>query len=69
MPRISDPAKRLGFNLTGGTKLMYAGALAAARALGATPFYFDGRNRRVVFLDGFDSEPIKPVDSYRRSST
>ena len=57
------PGRRLGFNLTGGTKLMYAGALAAARALGATPFYFDARNRRVVFLDGFDSEPIKPVDS------
>jgi Domain of unknown function (DUF1887) len=57
------PGMRLGFNLTGGTKLMYAGALAAARALEATPFYFEGRNRRVVFLDGFDSEPIKPVDS------
>lgn len=57
------PGKRLGFNLTGGTKLMYAGALAAARALGATPFYFDGRNRRVVFLDGFESEPVRPVDS------
>ncbi|MDQ0375987.1 Card1-like endonuclease domain-containing protein [Cellulomonas humilata] len=57
------PGKHLGFNLTGGTKLMYAGALAAARALGATPFYFDSRNRRVVFLDGFDSQPIKPIDS------
>lgn len=57
------PGLRLGFNLTGGTKLMYAGALAAARVLGATPFYFDSRNRRVVFLDGFDSEPIKLIDS------
>lgn len=57
------PGKRIGFNLTGGTKLMYAGALAAARVLGATPFYFDSRNRRAVFLDGFDSEPIQPVDS------
>ena len=54
--------QNVGFNLTGGTKLMYAGALAAARALGATPFYFDGRNRRVVFLDGFDSEPVKPIE-------
>jgi len=58
------PAKaRIGINLTGGTKLMFAGALAAARALGATPFYFDSRNRRVTFVDSLSSAPIKPIDS------
>ena len=54
---------RIGVNLTGGTKLMFAGALAAARALGAAPFYFDSRNRRVTFVDNFHSAPIKPIDS------
>ena len=54
---------RIGINLTGGTKLMFAGALAAARALGAAPFYFDSRNRRVTFVDNFHSVPIRPIDS------
>jgi hypothetical protein len=54
---------RIGVNLTGGTKLMYAGALAAARVLGAVPFYFDSRNRRVTFVDNFRSASIKPIDS------
>lgn len=54
---------RIGINLTGGTKLMFTGAMAAARALGAVPFYFDSRNRRVTFVDTLYSEPIKPIDS------
>jgi len=54
---------RIGINLTGGTKLMFAGALAAARAIGAAPFYFDSRNRRVIFVDNFHSAPIRPIDS------
>jgi hypothetical protein len=54
---------RIGVNLTGGTKLMFAGALAAARVLGAVPFYFDSRNRRVTFVDTFRSASIKPIDS------
>ena len=54
---------RIGVNLTGGTKLMFAGALAAARALGAAPFYFDSHNRRVIFVDNFHSAPIRPIDS------
>ena len=53
---------RIGIDLTGGTKLMFAGALAAARALGAAPFYFDSKNRRVIFVDNFHSEPIRPID-------
>ena len=54
---------RIGVNLTGGTKLMFAGALAAARAIGAGPFYFDSQNRRVTFVDTFRSASIKPIDS------
>jgi hypothetical protein len=54
---------RIAMNLTGGTKLMFAGALAAARAIGAVPFYVDGRNRRVVFVDDLHSEPLKPIHS------
>ena len=54
---------RIGFNLTGGTKLMYAGALSAARALGGATFYFDNQHRSLVFLDGFRREPIRPIES------
>ena len=54
---------RIGVNLTGGTKLMFAGSLAAARALGAVPFYFDSRNHRVIFVDSLQSNPIRPIDS------
>jgi len=54
---------RIGINLTGGTKLMFAGALAASRALGAVPFYFDSRNRRVTFVDNFQSALIRPINS------
>lgn len=54
---------RIGVNLTGGTKLMFAGALAAARSLGATPFYFDSQNHRVTFVDTLQCLPIKPIDS------
>jgi hypothetical protein len=57
------PDTRIGMNLTGGTKMMFAGALAAARALGAVPFYFDSPNRRVTFVDSLSSSAIKPIDS------
>lgn len=49
------PSIRVGFNLTGGTKLMYAGALAACRKVNATPIYFDSKNNKVIFLNDFDS--------------
>lgn len=53
----------IAINLTGGTKLMFAGALSAARVLGAVPVYFDSRNRSVTFVDSFQRESIKPIDS------
>ncbi|CAL8479456.1 Card1-like endonuclease domain-containing protein [Caballeronia sp. S22] len=58
-----SPDDRIGMNVTGGTKLMFAGALSAARALGAVPFYFDSQHRRVTFVDSLHSSAIKPVDS------
>lgn len=54
---------RIGVNLTGGTKLMFAGALSAARALGAVSFYFDSQNRRVTFIDSLRTAPIRPIET------
>ncbi|WP_413674425.1 Card1-like endonuclease domain-containing protein [Massilia cellulosiltytica] len=54
---------RIGINLTGGTKMMFTGALSAARALGAVPFYFDSRNRRVTYVDSHFQETVRPIDS------
>ncbi len=67
--RITELAKqfpektRIGINLTGGTKLMFAGALSAARELSAVPFYFDSRNRHVTFIDSLRREKIRPINS------
>lgn len=58
---------QIGFNLTGGTKLMYAGALAACRKINATPFYFDIENEKTIFLNDFQSvstKLIKSVDNF-----
>jgi hypothetical protein len=42
---------------------MFAGALSAARELGAVPFYFDSKNRHVTFIDSVRREKIRPIDS------
>jgi len=55
--------KSIGFNLTGGTKLMYAGALSACKKINATPFYFDIIHDKVIFLDDFRTQDIKPITS------
>ena len=54
---------KIGFNLTGGTKLMYAGALAACKKINGTPFYFDGRNNKVIYLDDFKQESTKRINN------
>ena len=54
---------KIGFNLTGGTKLMYAGALAACRKVNATPFYFNSRNNQAVYLNDFKSIVTKLIPS------
>lgn len=52
---------KIGFNLTGGTKLMYAGALSACRKVNATPFYFNDYSHQVIYLNDFHTEDIKPI--------
>lgn len=54
---------KIGFNLTGGTKLMYAGALAACRKVNATPFYFDFSKKQVINLNSFTKSDIVLIDS------
>lgn len=54
--------ERIGFNLTGGTKLMYAGAQSACRHVGGVPFYFEAGDNRVMFLDTFETSEIKGID-------
>ena len=54
---------RIGFNLTGGTKLMYAGALAACRKANATPFYFSSLKNYVVNLNNFKTVETKYITS------
>lgn len=53
---------RIGFNLTGGTKLMYAGAINACRKLGGVPFYVGGKDLTLVYLNDFETEPLKPIE-------
>ena len=53
----------IGFNLTGGTKLMYAGALAACKKINATPFYFDIIHDKLIFINDFETMEIKPITS------
>lgn len=45
-----SPAARVAVNLTGGTKLMFAGALAACWEHGLEPFYFEINNHNVIFI-------------------
>lgn len=53
---------RIGFNLTGGTKLMYAGAMNACRKLGGVPFYVGGKELKITYLNDFQFEELKPIE-------
>lgn len=57
--------QKIGFNLTGGTKLMYAGALNVCRQLGGIPFYFNTRDKKVIFLNDFSSKPIVKIEKVK----
>ncbi len=57
---------RLLFHLTGGTKLMYAGALAACRKVNGTPVYFNSQSAAVINLVTFQQEPIRPIFNIER---
>lgn len=55
--------QRLGFNLTGGTKLMFSGARAACERLGGVPFYFEVYRDRLLYLnDEASAEKVKGVE-------
>lgn len=57
----------VGFNLTGGTKLMYAGAIAACNQCFGVPFYFETRNHNMLWLSDYTTADIvglKQVDGY-----
>lgn len=54
---------KIGFNLTGGTKLMYAGAMAACRKVNGFPFYFNQQENSVIDLLTFEKKAIKPIVS------
>ena len=59
---FGDRNVKIGFNLTGGTKLMYAGAINVCRQLGGIPVYFNTRDKKVVFLNDFSSKPIVRIE-------
>ena len=53
--------KAIGFNLTGGTKMMYAGAYNVCKKINAVPFYFDIHSDKLIYLDDYTKEDIKLI--------
>lgn len=51
-----------GFNLTGGTKLMYSGALDASQKLGGFPFYFETSKDEIIDLSSFNRFPTRKIE-------
>lgn len=61
---------RVAVNMTGGTKLMFAGALSACWELSLDPFYFEIRNHNVLFLRDGSHVPfvgISDVEDFLRA--
>jgi hypothetical protein len=57
------PGSRIAVNMTGGTKLMFAGALSACWELGMDPFYFEIRHHNVIFLRDGSSVPFVGISN------
>ena len=57
------PDARIAVNMTGGTKLMFAGALSACWELGLDPFYFEIRHHNAIFLRDGSSVPFVGIPS------
>lgn len=53
--------KVIGFNLTGGTKLMFAGATQSCKKASAIPFYFEAKNHTMIWLNSYDAEEIEGI--------
>ena len=56
---ISD--KKIAFNLTGGTKMMFTGAYLICTDINADAYYFDTANRRMISLNDDTYTPIKYI--------
>lgn len=59
--------KNIGFNLTGGTKLMYAGANAACAKVFGVPFYFETKTHNMLWLNDYTAEEmigLSNIDDY-----
>ena len=54
---------RIAVNMTGGTKLMFAGALSACWELGLDPFYFEIRHHTAIFLRDGSSVPFVGISN------
>jgi hypothetical protein len=65
MDKVRSFGKELtvGFNLTSGTKLMFAGALDACKECGGVPFYFNTVGGELIYLDTYETQPIRPIES------
>lgn len=62
--RSMPPTAYIGVNLTGGTKLMFAGGLNACNEFPNTePFYFDIKQHNITFIHSGKSVPFKGVTS------
>ena len=48
----------IGFNLTGGTKMMYDGALSACRQCHGVPFYFENKKHQMIWLNDYSTEKM-----------
>jgi len=57
------PGARIAVNMTGGTKLMFAGALSACWELGLEPFYIEIRSHNVTFLRDGSSVPFVGISN------
>lgn len=57
------PDAKVAVNMTGGTKLMFAGALSACWELGLDPFYFEIRHHNVIFLRDGSSVPFVGISN------
>jgi hypothetical protein len=64
------PGAKVAVNMTGGTKLMFAGALSACWELGLDPFYVEIRNHNIIFLRDGTQVPfvgISDVEDFLRA--
>ncbi len=57
------PEAKIAVNLTGGTKLMFSGALAACWESGLEPFYFEVNHHNIIFIRDGATVPFNGAKS------